>query len=131
MSTTTCIENVKTRAKIRGITLGQIEKAAGVSVGYLSRKREDGDIPVSVLLKIADRLRVPINELLTDMTDDDIFHDYVETGRYSSIGIEKTAEGFCCYILGNGRVYRTPAFGTIEEAGEHMTKCIKQGRKSI
>lgn len=130
MSAITCIENVKTFAKVRGIPLGQIEKEAGVSAGYLSRKRESGDIPLSVLMNIAQKLDVSVNDLLTEMTDADIFHHYVNTGCYNAIGIEKTEDGFCCYVTVGGHRYRTTPFKTMEEAGAYMSRCIGKRRKS-
>jgi len=129
-SRSVCLENIKTFAKIKNVQIGQLEKDVGVSPGYLSRKKEGGRIPLSVVEKISKKLDVALISLFTAMTESDVFHHYIKAKTYNAIGIEKTESGFCCYVTVGGRRYRTTPFKTMEEAGAYMSQCIGKRRKS-
>lgn len=63
-----CISNIYALAKEKGIRLGDLEKAGGVSVGYLSRlNKEDSTANPSIefLVSVADQLEVPLEILIS------------------------------------------------------------------
>lgn len=61
--------NVKAQAKLNGVNLGDVEKAAGVSAGYLGRK--NSIISVELLIRLAEILDVTVSRLL----EEDITHE--------------------------------------------------------
>ena len=61
--------NVKAQAKLNGVNLGDVEKEAGVSVGYLGRK--NSIISVELLIRLAEILDVGVSRLL----EEDIEHE--------------------------------------------------------
>lgn len=60
--------NVKILSKKRGMKLGEIEDACGLSCGYLSRSQKirNKGISVNTLIRLAEVLSVPIESLVND-----------------------------------------------------------------
>lgn len=66
-----CIQRIYDISKERGIKIGDLEKNAGVSAGYLSRINKDGNtstLSVDLLVSIADQLKVSVEMLILDMS---------------------------------------------------------------
>lgn len=62
-----CFENIQYMAKIRGVTVGELERGAGVSRGYLSRLlKEGGNAPtiIELLTSISERLDISLDSLV-------------------------------------------------------------------
>lgn len=65
------IANIQAIAKTKNVKIGDVESAAGVSTGYISRLAKDeskGGLTVDVLVAIAQKLEVTLDALV--MTDD-------------------------------------------------------------
>lgn len=65
------IANIQAIAKTKNVKIGDVESAAGVSAGYISRLAKDesrGGLTVDVLVAIAQKLEVTLDALV--MTDD-------------------------------------------------------------
>lgn len=63
-----CIENIFVLAKEKNIKIGELENAAGVSSGYLSRLKKEGNESnpsIDILCAIADKLDVSIDSLVS------------------------------------------------------------------
>ncbi len=68
-----CIENIYRKAKEKGIKIGELEEAAGMSKGYLSRVNKPeyiGSPPIEMLDFIANQLGVGIDYLVNYSTED-------------------------------------------------------------
>lgn len=65
--TDTICDNIKAITKEKGLHLGSVERAAGVSEGYLSRcKSGKCQLTVDVARKFAEVLLVPFDDLIRD-----------------------------------------------------------------
>lgn len=53
--------NVKALTKMKGMKLGEVEKAVGISVGYFSRHKS---VTSTVLVKLSDILEVSIDDII-------------------------------------------------------------------
>lgn len=79
------LNNVMFLTKKKGIKMGELETAADVSVGYISRLRNEKSIPsISVVSSIADQLGVPIDAIISidfeAMTENDLYMmQFIET----------------------------------------------------
>ena len=63
-----CLSNIRSTAKEKNIKIGDLEEAAKVSKGYLSRldKRDASSLTMEVLVRIAEQLGVTVDYLLTN-----------------------------------------------------------------
>jgi transcriptional regulator with XRE-family HTH domain len=62
-----CFENIQYMAKIRGVTVGELERDAGVSRGYLSRLlKGGGNTPtiIELIISISEKLNISIDSLI-------------------------------------------------------------------
>ena len=79
------LSNVAFLAKKKGIKIGELETTADVSIGYLSRLRNEKSIPsITVVSSIADQLGVPIDAIISidfeATTENDLYMmQFVET----------------------------------------------------
>lgn len=67
-----CVQNIYDIAKEKGIKIGELEKEAGVSTGYLSRIAKEGNtsaISVDLLISISNRLGVSVERLILDTNE--------------------------------------------------------------
>lgn len=53
--------NIKALTKMKGLKLGEVEKAVGISVGYFSRHKA---VTSTVLVKLSDILEVSIDDII-------------------------------------------------------------------
>lgn len=75
-----CIANIYALAKEQGVKIGELESAANISVGYLSRlaKENNNALPnIEALVVISDRLNVSLDALVRrDLTVNDSTESY-------------------------------------------------------
>ena len=103
MLTAEIIKNIRSYARSKNINIGQLERAAGYSKGYLSRLAKTENISFKTIDAFAKRLDIPSEMLFTADADLSIAKDMICNDKYDNIIIAKTSNGYQMYLESNNK----------------------------